>query len=123
LNGETKGAPCSVEGVACDKTCGPKSVGWKAETCVGGFFMESDCMFDPTVDYSCFRLSDLLLACDPVGPVQAAQPCFVLDCTPCGPDYLDSAGTAKVGYCVCNGGDGVNPGTWSCAAATAWPPQ
>jgi hypothetical protein len=124
LSGETKGGACSFEGYSCYKTCGPKSVGWKTETCIGGVFTEGSCNFDSWNDYTCFVIPPVIQACTPTGPATASQPCYVPDCMPCGPDYFDSAGNAKVGYCVCNGGDGVGTvGTWSCASPTAWPPQ
>lgn len=128
LNNETKGGTCTTqvpEGQSCSKTCGPKSVGWKAETCTSGLYVEGTCQYAPGGDYSCFKLPATLPACTTAATaVQSGQPCDIMDCQPCGPNYLDSKGTAKTGYCVCAGGDGtVGKGSWSCASATAWPPQ
>jgi hypothetical protein len=117
----SKGGTCTTEGYECSKTCGPKNVGYKIETCMSGLYAEGVCLFDPSKDYSCFQLPTVLMACGST-PVQHGTACTVPDCNPCGPDYLDSKGTAKLGYCVCAGGD-TGSGLWSCASSTAWPPQ
>jgi hypothetical protein len=119
-SGQTKGSLCDIEGAACTAPCGPKGVGYKFETCTTGIYLESNCMFDPAQDYSCFVLPVLLAVCDPSGPVANTTLCSVPDCTPCGPDYVDASGNARIGYCVCWGG---LAGNWSCASPTAWPPQ
>ena len=126
----TKGGVCtSADPLLCYKTCGPKSVGFKSETCppTGGVYAEeSGCEFPTGLDYSCFKIPEPWVA-DPTCPTDAAPkastPCTVADCIPCNLNngYFDSSGAAKTGYCVCPATSGGAPGKWTCASSTAWP--
>lgn len=126
----TKGGACTAtDSQLCYKTCGPKNVGFKSETCTSGVYLEqSNCVFPSTLDASCFKIP---ATPDPTCPTeipQASQMCAVADCTPCsvGGQYYDSAAipgtsTPKIGYCVCVA-NAAGMSKWSCAtAATAWP--
>jgi hypothetical protein len=122
LLGETKGGACSAtvgEGKSCYNTCGPDSVGYKLETCTGGLYAEGMCAYLSSRDYSCYKIPATLPACpmDPTGKT-ASQACTVPTCMPCGPNYGDSGGVGKVGYCVCNAG-----GKWTCGStnSNSWP--
>jgi hypothetical protein len=109
----------------CYKTCGPKSIGFKSETCTGGSYQEqTGCDFLPGVDYSCYKIP---AAVDPTCPTttpQASQPCSVADCVLCNvaDSYLDSTGASKAGYCVCpTPSSATATSKWSCASTSAWP--
>jgi hypothetical protein len=128
----TKGASCSTPGdpQLCYKTCGPEKTGTKAETCTGGVYVEmSGCMFDASVDYSCYKIPTTANATCPAGATpQAAQQCAVDHCVLCnttgglpGGGYYDSAGALRIGYCTCQvpNADGIR--TWTCASDTQWP--
>jgi hypothetical protein len=126
----TKGGACASTDVPlCYKTCGPEKTGVKSDTCTGGVYAEmSGCLFDPTRDYSCYKLpSTSIAACGPDVPI-AGSACNVAACQICnsteglpGGGYLDSAGAAKIGYCVCQAPNSGGTRTWSCASDTAWP--
>jgi hypothetical protein len=107
----------------CYKSCGPEKAGVKSETCSGGTYAEmTGCSFDPSKDYSCYKVPATVSAQDPRCPTTAimvsAGGCTVPDCVVCGlsAGYVDSGGSAKTGYCVCQAN-----GNWSCASNTAWP--
>lgn len=119
LTGETKAGPCTTtypEGQSCYKTCGPDSVGFKLETCVGGIYVEGMCDYASDRDYSCYKLPSPVPACP--AETMAANPCTVALCQPCGPEYLDSSGALHIGYCVCSAS-----GRWSCGSTSSnsWP--
>ena len=110
----------------CYKTCGPDSIGFKTETCVNGRYQEQDgCSFPEDGDYSCYRLntrpSQQPDRC-PMGVPRATEPCDVAACTLCYggtatmPQYRDSTGMQKIGYCVC-----TDAGSWTCASVASWP--
>jgi hypothetical protein len=127
-----KGITCTATDTAlCYKTCGPEKTGVKSETCPagGGTYAEmTGCSFDPTRDFTCYKVP---AAADPSCPAtapMASSPCSIADCVVCGgpsaasaagTGYLDSTGAAKAGYCVCQAG-ATSP-SWSCASSTAWP--
>jgi len=103
----------------CYKTCGPGSIGVKSETCTTGAYMEmSGCSFDPSTNYSCYKVPTPLDASCPTTIPQAGQACTVNTCVVCnvGGMYLDTTSAMKPGYCVCQ-----SSGKWTCAATTAWP--
>ena len=121
----TKNGVCTAtDPPLCFKTCGPKSTGFKSETCTGGSYVEqSGCSF-PSGDYSCYKIPATLDATCPTTAPQANTACNVADCVPCSDPaggYLDSTGAAKTGYCVCPATSVGSPGKWSCASSTAWP--
>jgi len=121
----TKGGICAAaDPQLCYKTCGPKSVGFKSETCTGGSYVEqSGCSFPPG-DYSCYKVPTAIDAtCPTTAAPQANTACTVLDCVPCNlnGNYLDSTGATKQGYCVCPATTAGAPGKWTCASTTAWP--
>jgi hypothetical protein len=131
LSTVAKGAACGpADQQLCYKRCGPANVGVKAETCtVGGFYAEmSGCAFDPSFDYSCYKIPLATNGACPSGASpQAGTACAVPPCTLCnslqgviGGQYVDAAGAPKVGWCVCQpAANGTT--TWSCASDTAWP--
>ena len=100
--------------------------------CLGGTWSCPTCAYDPSHDFSCFRLPTTVSACpaDPTDPTglmlpQNGSPCALPTCQPCGSAtqtaYRDSTNTPKVGYCVCSASDGT--GVLSCASTLEWPPQ
>jgi hypothetical protein len=125
LNGVTKGGACTMqtpEGMACYKTCGPSSIGWKAETCQSGLYVEGDCNFVTGVDYACYKANANTPAC-PAG-TRAGAACTMGMCMPCGGkgmDYLDTSNVAKTGYCICPAG--ADAPKWTCGSTSScsWP--
>jgi hypothetical protein len=120
-----KGVACTDQDPQlCWRTCGPGSVGWKSETCVAGSYAEGDCQFPVDGDYSCYAIPDAIDAevC-PSDVPQATEACDVPECTLCnlGGEYLDSGGSVKMGYCVCNPPNADGARSWTCASDTAWP--
>ena len=113
-----KAGPCTMEGVACAKTCGPDKTGYKAETCTAGVYVEGLCTFPAGADYSCYKKTLPLAGCtiDAFGPISSSA-CTAAACMPCGPVYQDSKMTPKAGACVCTANK------WSCASDKEWPPQ
>jgi hypothetical protein len=110
----------------CYKTCGPDNLGAKSETCVNGVYAEmSGCSFDPTRDFSCYRIPTTANAICPAGTPQPSQPCDVPPCTLCnsmqGLPGGATGGPGLIGYCVCSPPDAAGVRTWSCANDTAWP--
>jgi len=126
-----KGGTCvAADTQLCYKTCGPINVGFKAERCTSGAYVEEACAFPPDGDYSCFKVPTADSAGCPTTPPQHNQPCTIDACSvPCSgtacamcglsAGYLDSKGSPKSGYCVCIAGSAGNK--WSCASASAWP--
>jgi hypothetical protein len=118
-----KGGACTAaDPQMCFNTCGPEKTGVKAETCsAAGTYTEGSCAFDPAADFSCYKIPAAEPAACPTTAIQAGAACSVPDCTVCGSTagYMDSSGSPKTGYCVCQSG-ASNP-TWSCASTTAWP--
>jgi len=121
----TKAGVCTdADPQLCYKTCGPKSVGFKSETCSGGTYQEqTGCSFPTGVDYSCYKIPTAIDPSCPTTVPQASQPCSVADCVLCNVNggYNDSSGAAKTGYCVCPTTSAGTPGKWTCASTTAWP--
>jgi hypothetical protein len=125
----TKGGQCAAtDPQLCYKTCGPKSVGFKSETCTAAAYAEGACVFDPSLDYTCFKIPATLPDATTCGLTttapQAGQACTAAECTLCSLNgsYLDSSANPKTGFCVCQAASGTPPTrTWSCASATAWP--
>lgn len=118
-----KGGACTAtDAQLCYNTCGPEKSGVKTETCSAGSYAEGPCAFDPAKDFSCYKVpaAGAFSASCPAGAITAGSACTVSDCTVCGEmGYMDSSGSPKTGYCVCQSGSS-NP-TWSCASTTAWP--
>ena len=120
-----KGLCMTATDVQCANTCGPNRIGYKNCNCYSDAWDCPRCEYVPG-DYSCYRLPDPLEACPPEPENDAGSTlpmvgsnCTRAACSPCGSatliSYLDSAGAAKVGYCVCGSGK------WSCASTTEWP--
>jgi hypothetical protein len=115
----------------CYRTCGPEQSGVKAEQCTTAWAYQemSGCSFDPTRDYSCYRIPSVVNAACPTGVLpQASAACNVPTCTPCnstqglpGGGYLDSTGASRIGFCVCQPPNAAGVRTWSCATDTQWP--
>ena len=117
-----KAGPCTAsDPQMCYNTCGPEKSGVKLETCTGGAYTEMNCQFDPSKDFSCYKIPTTSPAACPTTAITSGTACTVPDCTVCGgtTGYLDSTGAMKTGYCVCQSAS-TNP-TWSCASTTAWP--
>ncbi len=131
LSTVTKGGACTdFDQQLCYKTCGPEKTGVKSEACMGGIYTEmSGCSFDPSKDYSCYRISSAAnTACPSVQTPMAASLCDVPHCTLCnslqgaiGGQYFDASGAAKVGWCVCQAPNAAGERIWSCASDIAWP--
>ena len=121
----TKGGVCTAsDPQLCYKACGPKSIGFKSETCSGGTYQEqTGCSFPTGVDYSCYTIPSVIDPSCPTTVPQANTPCSVADCVLCNVNngYNDSSGAAKTGYCVCPTTTAGTPGKWTCASTTAWP--
>jgi hypothetical protein len=119
-----KGGACVDTDIqSCYRTCGPDSIGWKPETCLGGVYVEGSCEFPPGGDYTCFKIPAAIDPACPVMPPQASTPCDASACTPCnaGGAYLDSTGAPKIGYCICPAPGASGISKWSCATESNWP--
>jgi hypothetical protein len=120
----TKNGACTPDDTQlCYKTCGPSSIGFKSETCMGSNYAEmSGCSF-PSGDYSCYKIPAVIDPSCPATAPQAGQPCEVPECTPCnaGGNYFDSQGASKTGYCVCLPPNDDGMRSWTCGSSTAWP--
>lgn len=120
----TKGGACTAaDPQLCYKTCGPESIGFKSETCMGSAYVEqSGCTFPADGDYSCFKIPATQDPSCPSTIPQSSTPCTVAPCTLCNVNgqYLDSSGNSKTGYCVCPMSSG-GTSKWSCASTTSWP--
>jgi hypothetical protein len=122
---KNKAACMTVTDVPCANTCGPNKAGYKNCDCFSDVWSCPKCEYVPA-NYDCYRLPDPIEAC-PVDPNDAGitlpmvgSPCSRAACSPCGSatlnSYMDSGGSAKVGYCVCG-----NEQKWTCASASEWP--
>jgi hypothetical protein len=102
----------------CYKTCGPASSGAKSETCSSSAYVEGTCGFDPAGNYACYKVPTTTDPTCPTTAPMASSACSISTCVVCGATtgYLDSKGTSKTGYCVCQAS-----GKWSCASNTEWP--
>jgi hypothetical protein len=84
------------------------------------------CLFDPSKDYSCYKIPSTANAACPLGVVpQASAPCDLDHCVLCNSSggavsgqYLDSTGATRTGYCVCPVPDASGARKWSCASDT-----
>jgi len=107
--------------LACVLACGPDRVGYKTCDCASGSWNCPNCLFIETANYSCYKLpaTGSPPACLSTGLPKANADCSAATCATCGSataaGYLDSSGTATLGYCVCS------TGKWSCAPAKQWP--
>ena len=122
-----KGVCMTATDVSCANTCGPNRIGYKNCNCFADVWDCPRCEYVPG-DYSCYRLPDPPEACPPEPETDSGSTlpmvgstCTRAACRPCGSatliSYLDSAGAAKVGYCIC----GSTDRKWSCASTTEWP--
>ena len=124
--GVSKGDPCGPNSAAlCYKGCGPDNVGYKPLSCQGGTYQEtqSGCTFPTPHDYSCYSVPPSLPAVCPAGVPRGGRACQIATCIVCfggssfSPQYQDSTGTQKEGYCVCS-----EAGAWTCGTRPeAWP--
>jgi hypothetical protein len=122
-----KGVACTeADPQCCWRSCGPQSIGWKTEQCVANVYAEGDCQFPADGDYSCYAVPaagiDTTL-CPQDTPPRASEECDIPECTLCNVDdtYLDSGGSSKVGYCVCQSPNSDGKRSWSCGSTSAWP--
>jgi hypothetical protein len=83
----------------------------------------SGCSFDPSKDYSCYKIPTTQDPSCPTTTPMSGAACTVAQCVLCnvGGMYLDSTSAMKTGYCVCQAS-----GKWSCATSSsttsnAWP--
>lgn len=125
-DGVSKGDPCGAGSPQlCYKGCGPDNVGNKPLSCQGGVYQETQagCTFPTPHDYSCYAVPPSLPAACPSGVPRGGKQCSVASCTVCfggtsfSPQYQDSTGTQKEGYCVCSAGVwtcGTRPESWPC---------
>ncbi|HEX2673396.1 MAG TPA: hypothetical protein VHM25_21085 [Polyangiaceae bacterium] len=125
-DGVSKGDPCGPSSPAlCYKGCGPDNVGNKPLSCQGGAYQEtqSGCTFPTPHDYSCYSVPPSLPSVCPAGVPRGGRACQIATCTVCfggtsfSPQYQDSTGIQKEGYCVCS-----ELGVWTCGTRPeAWP--
>ena len=121
-----KGGACTdADTQLCWKTCGPKSSGYKSETCTTGVYQEqSGCTFPATGDYSCFKIPTTLDATCPTTTIVANTACTVAACVTCtdsATSYYDTSNNLKKGYCTCPAPGAAGTSKWSCASDTSWP--
>jgi hypothetical protein len=132
LSSVVKGGACGPSDQQfCYKTCGPERTGVKTETCTtaGTYAEMSGCSFDPTKDYSCYKIPTAANTQCPAGVTpQGSAACDVPHCVLCnslqglvGGAYNDSQGSPKVGWCTCQEPNSAGMRTWTCASDTAWP--
>jgi hypothetical protein len=125
------GACTPTDTQLCYRTCGPEGIGFDPLTCAGGFYDKLvDCHFDPSGDYSCYKIPSTPNTACPAGvTIQASMECDVPTCTPCnsaqgmtGGQFFDSTGAAKSGYCVCRTPNAAGVRVWSCGSDNgSWP--
>ena len=125
------GEPACLSTVSKGAPCGPEKTGVKTETCTsaGTYAEMSGCSFDPTKDYSCYKIPTTAQTACPAGVTpQASMACDVPHCTLCnslqgttGGQYADSGGSPKVGWCTCQEPNSAGMRVWTCASDTAWP--
>jgi hypothetical protein len=131
--------PCGpADQQLCFKRCGPEDIGVKKVTCQATpaspgatvYVEMSGCTFDSIADYSCYKIPTAASSACPAGvtPMGSMTCGTVPHCVLCnsigglpGGLYLDSTGSAKVGYCVCQPPNAAGLRTWSCASDTSWP--
>jgi len=126
-----KGGACLPTDIqSCNKSCGPEITGAKSETCTAGVYAEmAGCSFDPSRNYSCYKIpATAVAACGAGATPRAGTSCAVSHCTICnstgglpGGHYTDTDGADKMGYCVCQEPSASGARTWSCAPDTEWP--
>jgi hypothetical protein len=132
LSTVVKGGAClPTDQQFCYKTCGPEKTGVKTETCTtaGTYAEMSGCSFEPSRDFSCYKIPTTAQTACPAGVTpQGTGTCDVPHCTLCnslqgvvGGSYLDSGGAPKVGWCTCQEPNGDGLRQWTCASDTAWP--
>ena len=123
------GACTAMDQQFCYKPCGPEGAGVRSETCrSSGLYAEMEgCSYDPTRDYSCYRIPAEPDAACAAAP-QAGAACDLPACRPCNSrggivrgEYFSAAGAATTGWCVCQEPDAAGKRTWSCANASTWP--
>ena len=98
-------------------------------TTAGTYAEMSGCSFEPTRDFSCYKIPAAANTACPAGVTpQGSMACDVPHCTLCnslggivGGSYLDSGGAPKIGWCTCQEPNAHGLRTWTCASDTAWP--
>jgi hypothetical protein len=126
-DGVGKGDTCGLGSPqTCYKGCGPDNVGYKQLICQLGTYQETQsggCTFPKGHDYTCYAVPPTLPAACPAGVPRGGQSCQVASCTVCyggsgaSPQYEDSTGADKYGYCVCS-----ETGVWTCGTRPeSWP--
>jgi len=125
-DGVSKGDACTGSSLQfCYKGCGPDNVGYKPLACQSGMYDEtqSGCTFPAAHDYSCYKVPPSLPTECPSGTPRGGRACQLTTCTVCfggsvwNPQYQDSTGMTKQGYCVCS-----EAGVWTCGSSNgSWP--
>src|SRR6185436_19218139 len=95
----------------------------------GMYRSAAGCLFDPSGDYSCYKIPSTANTACPEGPAPAAgTPCAVDQCVLCnslaglpGGNFFARGGAAKLGWCVCEPPNPAGLRIWSCASDTSWP--
>jgi len=126
-DGISKGDACTPSSLQfCYKGCGPDNVGYKPLACQSGAYNETQdgCTFPAGHDYSCYKVPASLPPECPSSTPRGGKPCQVATCKVCfggttwAPQYQDSTGMQKQGYCVCS-----EAGVWTCGSNSgSWPP-
>lgn len=115
----TAGACVSGTDLDCYTFCGPGKIGSKTCTCTSNAWKCPACSFPAGADYSCYKLSTPVPACDPVTLPTAGASCTATACSTCGDSlgkgFIDISGVVRAGYCVCISN------RWNCALTKEWP--
>ena len=128
---------CTGTEAPCWNTCGPNKAGFKNCTCAAGIWNCPVCAYDPSHDFSCYKITATVALCPPdptdaVGMLPISGGACTQDaCKPCGSAtafaYRDSSNAPKAGYCVCvpppADADAGTGSKYSCASIKEWAPQ
>jgi hypothetical protein len=103
----------------CYSPCGPGKIGSKTCTCASDAWKCPACSFPTGADYSCYKLPATVPLCDATTTPTAGASCTAAACSACGATngkgFIDVAGVARAGYCVCTSN------RWNCALTKEWP--
>ena len=115
----TTGTCVSGTDLDCYSQCGPGKIGSKTCTCAADAWKCPACSFPTGAEYSCYKLPATIPLCDATTPPTAGASCTAAACSACGATtgkgFIDVAGAARAGYCVCTSS------RWNCALTREWP--
>jgi hypothetical protein len=115
----TTGACVSGTDLDCYNLCGPGKIGNKTCTCTANAWKCPACAFPAGADYSCYKLSIPLLACEATTLPTAGASCTAAACSACGAalgkGFIDVTGVERAGFCVCTNN------RWNCSLTKEWP--